>query len=200
MNGYSTGIFENHFANMPSDSAIGDLICDALVESGNSYGVQISFQNRGGIRAKIEKGPITEEKVQEVLPFDNKVVHATISGDTLLSIIEHSLSGPLYGSFLDVHGLKIVYNPDRPPGRRTVRALVKDESGQWQPIERQASYKIAVNDYTFKGGEGYDFSQAINVVYLNESTALDLHNYLLSHKQIRPRYGGRIIPVSSRSR
>ncbi len=200
VDGYSDGTFENHFASMKYDSAIGDLICDALAESGTAYGVQISFQNRGGIRAKIEKGPVSEEKVQEVLPFDNKVVYATVSGDKLLSIIEHSLSGPLYGSFLDVHGLKIGYDSQHPPGKRIVYARVKDELGQWQPIKQQAFYKIAVNDYTFKGGEGYDFSQADKVIYLNKSTATALHDYLLSHKHIKPQYGGRIIPINSGSR
>ena len=121
--GYSGGIFENRFNIMSSDSAIGNLICDALAESGTNYGVQIAFQNRGGIRTKIEKGPISEEKIQETLPFDNKVVYATISGDILNSILEHSLAGPLHGSFLDVHGLKIGYDKDRPAGKRLPDAM-----------------------------------------------------------------------------
>ena len=85
--GYSRRHFENRFNIMSSDSAIGNLICDALAESGTNYGVQIAFQNRGGIRTKIDKGSISEEKVQEILPFDNKAVYATISGDIILSIL-----------------------------------------------------------------------------------------------------------------
>ncbi len=193
--GYSGGTFDNCFNIMSLDSAIGDLICDALAESGKDYGVQISFQNRGGIRCKIEKGPISEEKVQETLPFDNKVVYATISGDILLSILKHSLAGPLHGSFLDVHGLKIGYDKERQPDKRLVYAFTWDESGQWLPVKRQALYKIAVNDYTFKGGEGYDFSGAANVQYSDKDLVSVLHDYLLKHKYIKPHYGNRIILI-----
>jgi len=194
---YAGGTFDNCFNIMSLDSAIGDLICDALADSGTNYGVQIALQNRGGIRRKLDKGPISEEEIQEILPFDNKIVYATISGDLLLSILEHSFAGPLHGSFLDVHGLKIGYDKDRPAGKRIVYAYSWDNSEQWLPIKRRALYKIAVNDYTFKGGEGYDFSQATDVQYSDKSLSSVLHDYLLKHKHIKPHYGNRIKLIDS---
>jgi len=195
--GYASSEFDNRFNNMPWDSAIGDLICDALVEAGTEYGAKISLQNRGGIRARIEAGAISEEKVRELLPFDNKVVLATVKGDRLLNVLERSVAGPLGGSFLEVHGLKIGYDPLKPKGARIIFALAENEHGDWQPIDLHGSYKIALNDYTFKGGEGYDFSQSGDVVYLPELLSQTLHKYLLRQKGICAKLPNRIAPLTS---
>jgi 5'-nucleotidase / UDP-sugar diphosphatase len=196
IDGMATDEFDKQFNNMPWDSPIGDLICDALAEAGASYGVQIALQNRGGIRARIEKGTITEEKVQEILPFDNRLVLATLSGADLLNVLEHSLSGSLGGSFLDVHGLKIGYDPEKPKGTRIVFALTESKDKVWQPIEPHGQYKIAVNDYTFKGGEAYDFSKATNVIYCKDKLSQVLHQYLLKHKTVSPLPPNRIVAVN----
>jgi 5'-nucleotidase len=194
--GYAEGEFDNRFANIPWDSSIGDLISDALADDGTAYGATISFQNRGGIRARIDRGAITEEKVREMLPFDNKVVLATISGRCLLNILEHSFSGPLGGSFLDVHGLKVGYDPQKPKNQRIVFILAQDDHGDWKPIDAHAHYKIAVNDYTFKGGEGYDFSEASDVVYLSDLLSQAFHKYLIKRKNVCPNLPNRIVPLS----
>ncbi len=186
VDGMATDEFDKQFNNMPWDSPIGDLICDALAEAGAEYGVQIAFQNRGGIRARIEKGPITEEKVQEMLPFDNRLVLATISGADLLNVLEHSLSGSLGGSFLDVHGLKLGYDPEKPKGARVVFALVQEKDQGWRAIEPKAQYKMAINDYSFKGGEAYDFSRATHIIYRDEKLSQVMHNYLKVHREVGP--------------
>jgi len=193
--GFSNDTFWNHFATMPGDSAIGDLICDAIAEAETVHGVQITFQNRGGIRGKIERGPISEEMVQEILPFGNKIVCATVSGGALLAILERSSAGPHYGGFLDVHGLRIGYNSEREPGKRIVYALVQNDTDKWSPIQARESYKIAVNDYTFKGGDGCDFSKATDALYEDTTVAQALSNYLLKHKHVKPQYGHRIIVI-----
>lgn len=194
--GTADGTFWNHFANMPADSAIGNLICDAMAEATANCAVQITFQNRGGIRAKLEKSPISEEKIQEILPFDNKIVCATLSGEALLSLLKCSLSGPHYGAFFDVHGLKITYDPEASPDKRIISILVQNEAGNWLPLEKKASYKIAVNDYNFKGGDGYDFSKATDVKYTDEKLADALRAYIIKHKHVRPGFSHRIMPIS----
>ncbi len=194
--GYSDGNFWNHFANMPADSAIGNLICDALAETTANCGVQVTFQNRGGIRAKLEKGAISEEKIQEILPFDNKIVCATVSGDMLLSLLEYSFSGPHFGAFFDVHGLKIKYDPEGLPGKRILSILVQNEAGDELPLDRKSSYKIAVNDYNFKGGDGYDFSKATDVKYIDEKLSDSLSAYITRHKHVKPSFSHRIMPIS----
>lgn len=194
--GEATDAFDNTFRNYPWDSSLGDVICDALVGEGKTYGIQIGFENRGGIRARIEKGPITAEKVEEMLPFDNKVVFATISGAVLLKNLEHSFAGPLGGSFFDESGLKIAYDTSRPKGDRIVYALAQNSSGDWKPIDPNGKYKIAVNDYSFKSGEGYDFAGAENIEYVPERISVAFRHYLDKHHVISPQNPDRIVPLT----
>jgi 5'-nucleotidase / UDP-sugar diphosphatase len=195
--GDASDVFDNQFRNYPSDSALGDLITDALASEGKTYGVQIAFENRGGIRARIEKGPITAEKVEEMLPFDNKVVYATVSGATVLKVLEHSFSGPLGASFFDEHGLKIAYDASKPKGDRVVFALIEDSHGEWKPIDAHAKYKIAVNDYSFKSGEGYDFAGAENIQYIPERISVAFRHYLDKHHDVTPQASNRIVPLTA---
>lgn len=194
--GFAEGNFDNRFNNMPWDSPIGDVICDALCEEGTSYGAKIAFHNRGGIRAHVDQGPISEEKVRELLPFENRIVLATISGDKLRAILERSVAGPLGGSFLDVRGIKFAYDSAKPKGERVIFALAENENGVWKPIEATGSYKIVINDYSFKGGQDYDFSGASDVTYLPDLVSDAFHNFLVKHKSIRPCLPHRIVPVT----
>lgn len=195
--GFSESEFDNRFNGTPWDSPIGDLLCDALIEEGASYGATIAFQNRGGIRARIEKGPVSEEKIRELLPFENHVILATIDGEHLRSILEHSVDGMLGGHFLDVRGLKFGYDPNKPPGHRLVFVLAAAEKGEWRPIKPDGAYKIVVNDYTFKGGEGYQWSGTSDVVRLPDLLSDAFHKYLIKHKTIRAQLPNRIVPVTS---
>jgi 2',3'-cyclic-nucleotide 2'-phosphodiesterase (5'-nucleotidase family) len=197
VDGFASRDFDNRFNNLAWDSAIGDLVCDALVEAGHEYGAQIAFENRGGIRRRIERGPITLEKVEEMLPFDNKLVLATVDGACLLRILEHSLGGPLMGNFLDVHGLKVAYDPAKPAGQRIVFALARNSDGKFEPISKNVQYKIATNDFVFKGGPGYDFSCAHDVKFHSERLSDDFKKYLIEKRKIQPEPPSRIVPLTS---
>jgi len=188
--------FDNRWTAYPWDSALGDLITDALCDAGKSYGTTISVHNRGGMRGRIEKGPITLEKVQEILPFDNRLTFATIKGKALLGAIEHSVSGPAGGRFLDVHGLKIGYDPTRKRGERLVFALAEDKEGSYSSVDPEREYKIAINNYTFQSGEGYDFKSAKNVVNTPERVGIPFRQYLEAHPSVRPQPPSRIVPIT----
>lgn len=188
--------FDNRWTSYPWDSALGDLITDALCEAGKSYGTTISVHNRGGMRGRIEKGPISLEKVQEILPFDNRLTFATIKGKALLGAIEHSVSGPAGGRFLDVHGLKIGYDPTRKRGERLVFALAEDKDGSYSPVDESKEYKVAINNYTFQSGEGYDFKDAKNIVNTPERVGIPFRQYLEAHPSIKPQLPSRIVPIT----
>ncbi|HEY9714257.1 MAG TPA: bifunctional UDP-sugar hydrolase/5'-nucleotidase [Chroococcales cyanobacterium] len=193
--GEAKGDFDNYFRSYPWDSALGDLITDALVEEGKEYGVSVGLQNRGGMRARIDGGPITEETVEEVLPFQNQVTFATVTGDCLKQALERSVSGGLGGGFLDQHGLKLAYDTGKPKGARIVFALAQNKQGQWEPIDDKREYKIAINNFTFGGGEGYNFSSATNKKETNERIAVALEHYLSKHSTVTPSLPSRIVPV-----
>jgi len=193
------GEFSKDFFNLPWDSTIGDLLTDAWFEEGKQYGVQMAFQNRGGIRAGLDEGDISAESVEELLPFPNKVTFATISGQSVLANLEHSFKGPgLGGSFLDEHGLKIAYDPTKPDGSHVVFALLQDQDGKWKPIDPKQKYKIVVNDFTYTGGEGFKFQEgATDVQPTADRMSVAFKRYLAKHKDLTPQPPSRIVPISS---
>jgi 5'-nucleotidase/UDP-sugar diphosphatase len=188
--------FDNRWANFTWDSPLGDLVADAVYNAGKKYGATISFENRGGIRARIEKGDITAETVEEMLPFDNRLTVGTVSGDVMLKNLEHSVS---YtgggGKFFDEHGLKLAYDCKGEPGHRLVFVLAQDKDGSWRPVDPAAKYRIAVNSYSFSGGESYDFSKAEDVNKLPDKMSQVFREYL----KVEPKHGAgapsRIAPV-----
>lgn len=190
----ATRAFDNNFRTSPNDTALGDIVCDALAEEGKRYGAQIAFENRGGIRGRIEPGPVSLEKVEEILPFDNRAVFATIDGACLLNTLEHSVESGLGGRFLDQHGLKIAYDQQRPKGNRIIFALVQN-GDRWQKIKPNDKYRIVINDYSFGGGEGYDFKCATHVQRSEERLSAAFVRYLKAHPTISPDHGDRIIAV-----
>lgn len=186
------GNFDNSWRLYRHDSALGDLIADAFLDAGQSQGVQVAMENRGGIRSFIDRGAITLEKTEEILPFDNHLACATVSGKCLLQNLEHSVAGSLGGRFLDVSGLKFAYDIEKPPGSRIVFALIKDKEGNWKRVEEDTTYRIGMTDYSFNGGEGYDFSTAQDVTYSKEKLNEPLRRFFLKQKSVRPQAPNRI--------
>ncbi len=191
----ATANFRKDWQAMPWDSALGDLIADALYEAAKPDGAEISFLNRGGIRAAIGPGPITAEQVEELLPFDNKLMVATVPGGTILNLLEHSLSASLGGKFLDEHGLKVAYDPQHEVGHRLVFALAKAKDGSWVPVDRSKNYRIAINSYSFSGGEGYDLSAAADKVCLPHTLTEIFKEYLQEHPSVTAQPSSRIVAV-----
>ncbi len=183
--------FDNNFRGMKTDSALGGLICDSFYEAGKADGAQITFENRGGIRSRIEQGNVTLEKIEELLPFENHLVFADVTGDRLKKTLEHSVAGSTGGKFLDVHGMKFAYDSERKMGDRIIYMLV-EKDGQWQEVDPAASYRIGMTDYSFKGGEGYQFADAKNIKFTELKLNEYLKRYLQNHPQIKPQYGDRI--------
>ncbi len=188
--------FDNRFAQYPWDSPLGDLVTDAIADAGASYGASISFENRGGMRGRLAKGPVTLEEIEEILPFENHLLFATVSGRTVIKALEHSLSKGLGGPFFDVHGLKVAYNPLRESGSRVVFAMAADERGRWHDIDPEGKYKIAINDYSFNSGEGYDFSGATNIQTTQDRLATAFARYLSKKKEVIPEPPCRIVPIT----
>lgn len=193
--------FDNRFKMLPFDSGIGDLVTDALFDASIDQGVTIALQNRGGLRSALEQGEITPEKVREVLPFQNKLIVATVTGKTLLRALENAVSavaeGATGGRFLDVHGLKFAWDPTLELGHRIVFASAQNKEGAYEPIAADELYRIAMNDFSFNGGEGYDFKDAKNVVDTGLRLSTVLENYLKKKKQVAPSLPDRFTRVSS---
>ena len=88
-------------------SALGNWVCDAVVEIGKQlYGpeVQFALMNRGGIRQPMPEGKVTEGDIESMLPFDNRLEVIKIKGEYLMMVFEKlaARGGDAVSSAVDV--------------------------------------------------------------------------------------------------
>ncbi|MET3507412.1 5'-nucleotidase C-terminal domain-containing protein [Halalkalibacter oceani] len=140
------------------ETNLGNLITDAMRDVVDA---EIAVTNGGGIRDNIAAGEVTFGDVNTAFPFPNFVIALELTGEQLLNSIEHSVS--LYpeenGGFLQTSGLTYSFDPARPAGSRITEALVNGE-----PLQADAVYTVATNDFTAAGGDGYEWFMEANLV------------------------------------
>ncbi len=133
------------------ETNLGDFIADAMREATKS---DVAIMNGGGIRTdkSYAAGPVTKRDVYAILPFGNKLVAIKAKGSVIKAALENGVSQrqDLAGRFPQVSGLSFVLHPNQPVGQR-----VSDIMVHGQPLDVNASYTIATNDYMLGGGDGY---------------------------------------------
>jgi 2',3'-cyclic-nucleotide 2'-phosphodiesterase (5'-nucleotidase family) len=132
--------------NRQGESALGDWVTDAMRAAA---GADFAFQNPGGLRADLDAGDVTMGDVYEVMPFDNQVATVTLTGAQVLDLLEKGLSPT---GCVQMSGLSVVYDPDRPRGERVLE--IKLPGGK--KLDPGAKYKVATNDFMAQGGDGFD--------------------------------------------
>ena len=133
---------------------VGQLIADAQLAATQSARAQMSFMNRGGVRAALlprEDGQLTFGDIYAVQPFGNELVTGSLTGAEIREFIEQSLDdeggiNPVIPSA----GLSFTFDARRPAGSRIV-----DLRFQGQPLDPAASYRVTVSNFLAGGGDGY---------------------------------------------
>ncbi len=131
------------------ETNLGNLSADAVRAAAGS---DIGFVNGGNIRVSLEVGNITFGRLAELFPFGNTVQVKKITGEDLIKVLEQSVSGypAAQGGFLHVSGMTFVFDPAQPVGSRVVEVTVGDK-----PLDKEAEYTVAINDFLGIGGDGY---------------------------------------------
>lgn len=160
------------------ETPVGDFVADSLRWR---FGTDIALVNGGTLRGDriFPAGAVSEKLLTELLPFANTVDIVTLTGAQLRRVMELSASAlvvededydPAFrvpdGGFLQVSGLKVVYDPKEKPtlfnaggrvdswGSRLKRlSVLKD--GEWREVEDGNTYTAAVYDWLSKGGDRY---------------------------------------------
>ena len=175
------------------EASMGNLIADALRET---LKADVAITNGGGIRADALHPAghrLTRKDIFAELPFGNVGVLVEMSGQDLISTLEHGVGKveEKAGRFPQVSGLTMTYDPKAPAGRRVTSVTVGGK-----PVEPQATYRVTTNDYMLKGGDGYAALPRSKVI-VDASGAVLLAtivmNYVESKKTVSPAVEGRIV-------
>jgi len=133
------------------ETNLGDFVADRLRERLETDAAVI---NGGAIRTNrtVPPGPLTKRDVHSLLPFTDVVMKLELRGRDLRAALEHGLAQTdrVGGGFLQVSGIRFVWDPKREPGRRVVSATVGG-----RVLEDDGAYTVAVPSYLVRGGDGY---------------------------------------------
>lgn len=115
-------------------------------------GTDIALQNGGGIRVPSLGTQVTEGNLYEMLPFDNIIYTAELTGREIKAVLEQGLFDETH-SILQYAGLTVVCDADRPHGARITEICLTDGS----MLQEDAVYTVAYNDFMAAGGDGYPY-------------------------------------------
>ncbi|XP_055839607.1 5'-nucleotidase-like [Episyrphus balteatus] len=169
----------------------------------------IGFVQGGGIRTSIEKrsdGAITENDVLTVLPFKNDIYMTKVSGKTIRNALEHSaeiFDKDSNGGFLQVSGIRVVYNLTNPVGKRvqSVEALCAEcEVPMYSKLDDVKMYNIIISKFLLDGGDGHKLNENNGsnqrLPYVDSKT---LSEYIKARQIIYQGIDGRITWVEQNS-
>jgi len=162
--------------NRTRPTNLGTMVAQAMLEA---TGADVAITNGGGVRASIKAGNVTRGDIISVLPFNNTVVMIEVTGQDLYDAMEwgYSVLPETNGGFPQTANLQIVYSRFSDPGNRIKRLFVDGKA-----VDRNATYRLATNDFMAAGGDGYTMLDKPIVMYgrgLDEA----LTEYMVKHNQ-----------------
>jgi 2',3'-cyclic-nucleotide 2'-phosphodiesterase (5'-nucleotidase family) len=133
-------------------TTIGNLMADVTLQRGNlvfksreKKDIDLCILNNGGIRAILPKGNVTTRTAFEIMPFENGLVVIALKGEQIFEMVDYFIATekphPLSGITFTIGKDKVAKN-----------ILV-----QGKPVDKNAIYYVATNDYLSNGGDNMNF-------------------------------------------
>lgn len=169
---------------------MGNLVADAMLDRVASQGVVAVIQNGGGIRASIDSGEVTMGEILTVLPFQNTLSTFSATGADIRAALENGVSEVEDGSgrFPQVAGLSFSVDLSKEPFSRVSDVVIAGA-----PLDDDATYLLASNNYLRNGGDGYEvFETATNVYDFGPGLEQVVADYLAANGPYTPYVDGRI--------
>lgn len=134
----------------------GRILCAAIRKATRA---DAAIFNGGGIRASIGPGEITRGELLTALPYGNYALTVRIKGSDLLKALNNGLAQPNGGGFPQFYGLRVTARETKSyaaDGSIIRRGRVESVEIGDRRLDPEAFYTIAVNDFMYDGGDGYD--------------------------------------------
>lgn len=129
-----------------ASSTMGNLLADAVREHARA---DVGLMNRGGIRADLQKGPITRRDVFEVMPFENSIVVLKLTGKELEGMVRNAIEGKAH-SGIEVSGITIAVTVGPNDERKLTGVRVGADA-----LDPAKVYRVAMNSFMADGGDAY---------------------------------------------
>ena len=191
------------------ESAMGNMVTDAMRQK--YPGVDAALTNSGGLRQDLNCTPpsageqpceITWGEMFSVLPFGNRTVIETITGDQLKQAFLNGFQpfcNPAFtggtGRFPQVSGLQVTFAcTGTTPVVTGMWKAPNGPSGTLTPIGPADTVRLVTNDFMYTGGDGYTvLSQGTDVAQPGDDLLDVTIGYVTAHSPVGPVVEGRIV-------
>ncbi|KAJ2945529.1 hypothetical protein O0L34_g346 [Tuta absoluta] len=190
---------------------MGNIITDSILYYTKKYyddkfpDVNIAIVQGGRIRASISKPgrqpfEITHGDLLAVLPFSDTLSLVSMNGTILMQALEHSIEGwrliDTPGQFIQVSGIRVIYDLARPPGSRVISAQTtcsNCNNAKLMDVKPDFNYKVLMPSFLADLGDGYSMFNGLDkeIVAYDEVTALIA--YMKVYSPVQPTVSNRII-------
>ena len=164
-----TMIKEISALNMP----IGNFMADAIYEEADPYFLKIrkrhidfAMFNWGGIRTEVPQGDITIRQVFQIMPFENQLVVAELTGDMLYNMAKYLVESKF------PHPLSKQVQLTVNKRGEVVSFLINKK-----PVQRKKRYFVCTFDYLYNGGDKMNFFKdalsVTNIDYTSRDAIID---------------------------
>jgi 2',3'-cyclic-nucleotide 2'-phosphodiesterase (5'-nucleotidase family) len=191
------------------ESAMGNMVTDAM--RGKYPGVEAAYTNSGGLRADLPCDPpsagegsceITWGEMFSVLPFGNRTVIETLTGDQLEQAFLNGFTpfcDPAFtggtGRFPQVSGLRVTFECSGTTP--VVTGMWKTPDGIGGPetaIGPSDTVRLVINDFMYTGGDGYTVMTGGTDVQQPGDDLLQVAiDYIAANSPVGPVVEGRIV-------
>lgn len=177
--GYSKVLLDGNSCRT-TECNLGNLIADALIytrvnqfEGDHWTDAAICFIQGGGVRGSAPFGYLSKFDLKTILPFNNSMLLVNMTGDGILSVLEHSVEHYTgdRGEFMQMSGVRVVYDMREKPGHRvkSVETLCTDcEVPFYSPLDTKKFYLVIVSHFLYKGGDGFTMIKVVFFFSIND--------------------------------
>ena len=142
--GEAVGVFDgdrNRVRAQPTN--LGVMIARSMQER---TGADLAIMNAGGVRDSLPEGKLTYRDVLKVQPFGNQISLVRLTGVELLKYLEAvAKMTPGSGAFPQTVGVQMLIES----------GVLREAKVGGQAIDARREYRLAINNFTAGGGDGY---------------------------------------------
>ena len=137
------GTFNTTAGNLMADVVLSET--NPIFKSRTGSNIDFVLLNHGGIRSMISKGIITSRTAYEVMPFENTIIVAELTGKSVNDLVSFLRDS---GRAHPIAGLQITLNHDG-----TINKVLI----QGKPLDENRTYNVATSNYLISGGDQMNF-------------------------------------------
>src|SRR5882724_4638403 len=146
--------------------------------------------NSSGIRVDLRasRGAVTYGDIRDVHPFGNSLITVTLTGAQLHALLEQQWTGA-NSMFQVSEGFTYEWRASGAPGARIDIASMRLNG---KPVEQDAKYRVAANEFLAGGGDGYTVLAAGTDRTVGVLDSEALAKYAAAHSPLSAPQAGRI--------